>query len=84
MEKLQIIKKLDHEGVPLFIRRLDTRFEFLVFYNKELYSKYIDVKPSIAMKFRKEQYTAKQLDDIVKLLFSMACSTIDALVKKKK
>lgn len=84
MEKIKVIRKIEYKNVPVYIRGLDSRFEFLVFYNNRLYSEYFDIRPTWARKFLKEKYTKEQLDNIVKMVYFSACETIDALIDEKK
>jgi len=84
MKKIKVIKEIKYKNCPVYIRGLDTRFEFLLFYNNKLYSHYVDIKPTGVRKFLKEKYTKEQLDNIVKLLYIVACKTVDELKKKKK
>jgi len=84
MKKIKVIKRLNYKKCPVYIRALDSRFEYLVVYNNQLYSHYINIEPSLLNRFLKEKYTKEQLDKIVKLLFIMACKTIDGLLKKNK
>ena len=81
--KIEVVKKIDYKGCPIYIRKIGKLFEFLVFYNNELYSQYVDISPVWWRKFLKEKYTREQLDNIVKLLLISAQKTIDELRKKK-
>ena len=80
MIKIQVIKKLEYRKCPIYIRRLDRLFEYIIIYNNQLYSSYIDVR----LKWYQRDYTKKQLEDIVKLLYFSACQTIDKLKKTNK
>ena len=84
MKKIQVIKELKYRTCPILIRRLDTRFEFLVIYRKKIYSQYIDIKPTWyrTLFFEDEKvYTEKELGNIAGLLYRLACQTIDKLKK---
>jgi len=82
MNKIKVIKQLKYKNCPVYIRGLDSRFEFLLFYNNRLYSQYVDIKPIWYRRFLKEKYTEEQLDNIVKLVYISACKTIDELKKQ--
>ena len=75
MIKIEVLKKLEHKGCPIYIRRLDTLFEYLIIYKGELYEEYFDIKP----KWPRKDYSKKQLDNIVKLVYFSAYKTIDKL-----
>jgi len=82
-KKIQILKKIKYKGIPIYIRRLDTRFEFLLTYNNEIYFHYIDIKPEWHRRFRKELYTKKQIHNIIQILYKIAETTIKKLNVKK-
>lgn len=77
--KIEVLKRIDHKGCPIYIRKLDTLFEYLIIYKGELYSSYFNIKPS----WYRRHYTEQQIEDIVKLVLMTACKVIDALKKKK-
>lgn len=77
--KIEVLKKIDHKGHPIYIRKIAHLFEYLIVYKGELYSNYFNIKPS----WYRRHYTEKQLESIVKLVLMTACKVIDALKKKK-
>lgn len=76
--KIEILKKIDYRGCPIYIRKIGKLFEYLLVYKGEIYSNYFDIKPDW---FR--DYSEKQFKDIVKLVLIAAHKTIDELKKKK-
>ena len=77
-----------HKGCPIYIRRLDTRFEYLVIYKNQLYSNYFDMRPSWLRRIffaadEEKLYTKKHRNDILNLVIKGAHITIDELKKKK-
>ena len=80
MKKIKVVQVLEHKNYPVYIRKLDTRFEFLVFYNNKLYSQYFNIKPS----WYRRYYKKEQLDNIINLVYFSACETIDALEREKQ
>ena len=81
--KIEIIKKLDYKGCPIYIRRMGSLFEYIVIYKNELYEEYFDIKPS---KIREKSpllkdYSKKQIDNIVKMVYFAAYKTIDKLIR---
>jgi len=84
MIKIQVLKKIEYKKIPIYIRRLDTLFEYLVLFNNQLYSNYIIAEPGLLKQFSKEKYSEKQLTSIVGMLIHGAHTTIDELLKKKK
>lgn len=80
--RIEVIKKFDYKGCPIYIRRMDTLFEYLVIYKGELYEEYFDIKPSkIRQSPLLKDYSKKQLDNIVKMVYFAAYKTIDKLKK---
>ena len=77
--KIEVLRKIDYKGCPIYIRRLDTIFEYLIIHKGQLYSEYFDIEPS---KFRKG-YSKKQFDNIIKMVYFAAYKTIDELLKTK-
>ncbi len=75
MMKIEVIRKIDYKGCPIYIRRIDKIFEYLVIYKGELFSQYFDIKPS----WPRSDYTKKQLQGIIKLVLVASYSTIDKL-----
>jgi len=79
--KIKVLKKIDYKGLPVYIRRIDKLFEYLIIYKGNLFSHYLDIKPSWNRRFFKEKYTEKQLEDIIKVSIKSAEITIDKLLK---
>ena len=78
--KIEVLKKIEHKGCPIYIRRLDTLFEYLIIYKGELFSEYFDIKPSkIRSSPLLKDYSKKELDNIVKMVYFAAYKTIDKL-----
>lgn len=81
--KIQVLRKLDYKEVPIYIRRIDTIFEFLIWYEGELYNQYFNIQPS---KIRGAtvllaDYSKKELDNTLKFVYMAATKTIDELKK---
>ena len=81
---IEVLKRIDYKGCPIYIRQLDTLFEYLLIYNNRLYSQYIEIAPEWYRRFFRIPYSKKQLDASLKLSISGACATIDKLKAKKK
>lgn len=79
--KIEVIRKLDYKGCPIYIRKMGQLFEYLVIYKNELYEEYFDIPPS---KIREgfpllKDYSRKEIDNIVKIVYFAAYKTIDKL-----
>ena len=86
MKKIKVIKALKYKNCPIYIRRLDTRFEYLIIYRRKLYTEYVDIKPVWYRRWLfndddEKLYNEKQLGNIAGLLYRMACKTIDKIKK---
>jgi len=80
--KIEVIKKIEYKGCPIYIRKIGKLFEYLVIYKGELYEEYFDIKPSkIRSSPLLKDYSKKQLDNIVKMVYFAAYKTIDKLKK---
>ena len=75
--KIEIIRKIDYKSCPIYIRKIGTIFEYLIIFQNQLYSEYFDIQPK-----KNKDYTKKQLDSIVKLVYFAAYKTIDKLKTK--
>ena len=80
--KIQILRQSKHKSHTIYIRRLDTLFEYLVIYNKKLYSSYIEARPAWYKKLMNEPYTEDELKNVVGVLITMAQSTINKLIEE--
>ena len=80
--KVEVLQKLEYKGCPVYIRKIGNLFEYLVIFQNELYSNYIDIKSDWYRIFLKDEYTKKQLENIIKLVLVMAHKTIDKLKSK--
>ena len=80
--KIQILRQSKHKSHTIYIRRLDTLFEYLVIYNKKLYSSFIEANPLWYRRFFKEPYTESQIKDIVRVLTTMAHTNINKLIEE--
>ena len=74
---------MDYKGLPIYVRRLDRIFEFLIIHKGNLFSHYLDIKPKWYRRFFKEEYTKKELENILKASINGAKTTIDKLLKLK-
>ena len=83
--KIEVLRKVDYKGVPIYIRRIDTIFEYLIIFKGELHNEYFNIQPS---KIRGasallKDYSKKELENIVKMIHFAAYKTIDLLQAKK-
>lgn len=77
-DKIEVVRKVDYKGCPIYIRKIGHLFEYIVVYKKQIYSHYYDIKPE---RFKKD-YTSEQLENIMKLVYHGAYTTIDSLKSK--
>jgi len=81
--KIQVLKKIDYKDVPIYIRKIDTIFEYLIIFKGELFSQYFNIQPTkirgaIALL---EDYSEKELENTLKFIYISATKTIDELKK---
>lgn len=74
----------------IYIRRMETNFEYLVSIDGEIYTQHIELNPQISARvlnflgFMKDFYTQKQIQTARKLLENIAQKTIDTILSTKK
>ncbi len=74
----------------IYIRRMETNFEYLVAINGEIYTHHIEMNPQIWARFlnffgfMKDCYTQKQIQAARKLLENVAYKTIDTILSTNK
>lgn len=74
----------------IYIRRMETTFEYLVSIDGEIYTHNIELNPQIYARvlnflgFMKDLYTQKQIQTARKLLENVAQKTIDTILSTKK
>lgn len=78
----QIVAKTKYKGCPIYIRRLDKRFEFLLIYKNELYSEYILLVPEWLKVFKENPFSEKEIKDVAIILIGKAQDLITKLKKK--
>jgi len=76
--KIEVIKKLEYKECPIYIRKIDKLFEYLIIYKKDLYSQYFNIRP----KWYRRHHSKEQLQNIVKLVLIASHKTIDELKKQ--
>ena len=76
---IQVIRQIDYKGVPIYIRKIGTIFEYLVIFENKLYNEYFDITLEEG-----KDYTKKQLESIVKMVYFAAYKTIDTLIIQSK
>ena len=74
---IKVIRQIDYKGIPIYIRKIDVIFEYLVIYENKLHEEYFVIEPEKGQ----TEYTKKQLEEIVKLVYFAAYKTIDALIE---
>jgi len=78
----QILKKTKYKGCPIYIRRLDKVFEFLVIYKNELYSQYVLLVPGLFKMFYENPFSEKEVRNTTLILIGQAQDLINKLKEK--
>ena len=78
----QILKATKHKRCPIYIRRLDKHFEFLIIYKNKLYSDYITVVPKWHQALKADPFSEKEVKDMTAILIAKARALIDKLKEK--
>ena len=81
--RIRILKKIEYKNCPVYIQRLDKVFQYLILFNNEIYSQYLEIKPSWYRRFLNEPFTKEQLENCARMAIEGAEITIDELLKKK-
>jgi hypothetical protein len=81
--KIITLHKGEYEGCPLYIRRVDNLFEYLFIKQGELYTAHMVVSTSFKQRILGQDFTKKQIEDIVKVLTNAAETTITYLNNPK-
>lgn len=81
--KIVVLKILKYRGYPIYIRRLDKAFEFLILFKNKIYTENIRVIPHWTRMFSDEPYSIQELIDTTNVMIARACKSIDALLNKK-
>jgi len=79
MKKIKVLQELRYKNCPIYIRQLDTRFEYLLINQWKLYNNYIVIKPLWYRWILREKYSEKELKRIIDMLFKSACVSIDKM-----
>jgi len=79
----QIIKETKYKGCPIYIRRLDKHFEFLIIYKNKIYSDYITVVPKWYQVLMADPFSKEEVQNIAAILISKAWDLINKLYLKK-
>lgn len=80
------VLKIDHyRGCPVYIRQIgDSYFEWLIVYNNQIYTGYIEMFPAEG----KKKLTKKEIVKTANIVFAGAVTTVDSLLfmeeEKKK
>lgn len=81
--EITIHRKTSHIGCPIYIRRIDTTFEYLTVIKNEIYSQTAIFKPTMTGRLMhfvgawKTKYTDKQLKSSIFYMIAMAETTIE-------
>lgn len=79
--KVRILKVMAYRGIDVYIRQIgEEYFEWLFYYDKGLFSSYMQFKPDQ----NKKTITKKQIKSVVAYIFSGAITTIDILYKTEE
>lgn len=78
----QILKKMKYKGCPIYIRRLDKVFEFLLIYKNEVYTEYIVLVPELLKMFNEDPFSEEDVKNTAIILISKAQDLIKKLKKK--
>lgn len=81
---IRVLKKLEYQSRPIYIRQFGTIFEYIIISKDNLYSSYFDIKPQWFRTFFANPYTQKQIDNSVNLTIAAAHRTIEMLEKEGK
>jgi len=85
MIKISVLRKMQYEGLSIYVMQFDTTFQYLIPFNGDIYQDHIQLKPSkknwLMWKLgrRGVPYTADQLDDGEQIILSGAMLTVDKL-----
>jgi hypothetical protein len=88
--KIQTFGVERYRDCPIYFRRLETHFEYLVTINGELYTTHISVNPHWITKtcfllgIEKSPYSIQQTKNILKVLRNLAQTTVDFILDKKE
>jgi hypothetical protein len=87
--KIQTFTPIAYKKCPIYIRRMNTTFEYLTVINNEIYQHHIELKPQMLRRIfypfgLMHRYSKKQIASTVMHLQKMAEATIDTLAKDKK
>ena len=78
--RIKVLKTLLYEGAMIYIRSIDKfMFEYLLAYNKEIYSSYIVITPREGKKL----LSKREQEQCIALILSGAVATVDTLIGKE-
>jgi hypothetical protein len=83
MVKMQVLGQIKHKNGSILTRRYGNIFDFVLYYNNNFYSQYIEIKPKWYKRFFKEPFTKEEINKCAKLLTDMACEIVDDFRSKK-
>ena len=76
-----LLKKTEYKNHPIYIRRLDKHFEFLLIFNNNIYSQYITLIPKWLDMFKGDPFSEKDIKDVTAILIGKARELINELSK---
>lgn len=85
---IETFKPVTYKGSIVYVRRIQTHFEYLLIFGGQIYTAHLTLKPGLIplalylLKIKKSRYTDKQLSNAVNYLHKMAETTIDHLLSK--
>lgn len=79
--RVAVMKVSHYRGSPIYIRNIDdTMFEYLLIFNNQIYSDWIEVTPSEGNDHLTEEDRKKSAG----VVFAAATTTVDTLIEKYK
>jgi len=79
---MQVLGQIKHKNGSILTRRYNNLFDFVLYYNNNFYSHYIELKPKWYKRYFKEPFTKKEIKDCSKLLIDLACEMVDGMRSK--
>lgn len=76
-------KVTQHVGCPIYVRRMNTTFEYITVIRNKVYTQAVEFKPTLTGRFMhlvgvwKTKYTRKQLNSSIFYMIAMAEATIE-------
>lgn len=82
--EIKTLQVAEYKGCKIYIRNFNKVFEYIVVVGNEIYTTHIIATKRPLQALLRQDYTSKQLTDVVKYLMNTAEATIDFVTKKKK